>query len=71
MADMPHGMMGRSGTLLEKLAAREKAMSAQLDGIRRLGTAFDPVYAALSADQKKTADALMIGPMGVMGMGMM
>jgi hypothetical protein len=73
MADMPHGMamMGGSGTLPEKLAAREKAMSAHLDGIRKLRTAFDPLYAALSADQKKTADSLMIGPMGVMGMGTM
>jgi len=25
----------------------------------------------LSADQKKTADELMVGPMGMMGMGMM
>ena len=73
MADMPHGMamMGGSGTLPERLAAREKAITAHLDGIRRLRTAFDPLSAALSADQKKAADGLMIGPMGVMGMGMM
>jgi hypothetical protein len=70
MADMPHGMamMGGSGTLPERLAAREKVITAHLDGIRRLRTAFDPLYAALSADQKKAADGLMIGPMGVMGM---
>jgi hypothetical protein len=73
MADKPHSMamMGGSGTLPEKLAAREKAMTAHLDGLRKLRSAFEPLYAALTADQKKTADSLMIGPMGVMGMGMM
>lgn len=72
MAGMPHDMpmMGGSGTLPEKLAAHEKMMAAHLDGMRRLRTTLDPLYAALSDDQKKTADGLMIGPMGVMGMGM-
>jgi hypothetical protein len=42
-----------------------------LEALRRLRSAIDPLYAALSIDQKKTADDLMIGPMGVMGMGMM
>jgi hypothetical protein len=46
-------------------------MAAHLDGLRKLRTAFDPLYTSLSADQKKAADSLMIGPMGVMGMGMM
>jgi hypothetical protein len=70
MAGMPHGMamMGGSATLPEKLASHEKMMAAHLDGLRKLRTAFDPLYAALSTDQKKTADGLMIGPMGVMGM---
>jgi len=74
MTDMPHGMGmigGASGTLPEKLAAHEKMLTAHLDGMRKLRTAFDPLYAALNADQKKMADSLMIGPMGVMGMGMM
>lgn len=72
MTGMPHGMtVGGSGALPEKLASHEKMLVAHLDAMRRLRTAFDPLYAALSADQKKTADGLMIGPMGVMGMGMM
>lgn len=73
MTQMPHGMgmMGDSGTLPEKLAAHEKMMIAHLDGLRKLRIAFDPLYVALNADQKQAADALMIGPMGVMGMGMM
>lgn len=69
MAGIPHGMMGSPGTLPEKLAAHEKALAAHLDGVRRLRTAFDPLYAALSPGQKKAADGLMIGPMGVMGIG--
>ena len=73
MAAMPAGMgmMGGSANLPGRLATHEKAMAAHLDGLRKLRTAFDPLYASLSADQKKTADSLMIGPMGVMGMGMM
>ncbi len=72
MADMPHGMAmtGGSGTLPEKLVAHEKMLAVHMDGLRKLRTAFDPLYPALNADQKKTADSLMIGPTGVMGMGM-
>ncbi len=67
------GCMGMNtpGTLPEKLAARDNALTAHLDALRKLRTALDPLYAALSADQKKTADSMVIGPMGVMGMGMM
>jgi hypothetical protein len=36
-----------------------------------LGRTVEPLYAALSDDQKKTADQLMIGPMGMTSMGMM
>ena len=61
-------MMQTSGTPPEKLAAREKAMTAHLEALRKLKTAIEPLYAALSDDQKKMADQLMIGPMS---MGMM
>jgi hypothetical protein len=73
MAEMPKvmPMMGSAATLPDKLAAHEKMIAAQLDGMGKLRAAFDPLYAALSAGQKKTADGLMIGPMGVMGMEMM
>jgi hypothetical protein len=64
-------MMQSPGTLPEKLAACVKAMSTQLEALRKLKTAVEPLYAALSDDQKKTADQLMIGPMGMMSMGMM
>ncbi len=73
MADMPNGMpmMGSTATLPDKLAINEKMMAAHLDALRKLRTAVEPLYAAFNADQKKTADELMIGPMGIMGMKMM
>jgi hypothetical protein len=58
--------MGQDGTLPDRLAAREKHLSARLDAIRKLKAAADPLYAALSADQKKTADELVMSPMGMM-----
>ena len=68
MGDMAGGMMGGSqtATLLDKLAMREKMMTAHLEALRRFKAAVDPLYAALSDEQKKTADELMIGPMGMM-----
>jgi len=71
MMPMMQSMMQPSGTLPEKLAGREKAMTAHLEALRKLKAAIDPLYAALSDEQKKTADQLVVGPMGIMGMGMM
>src|SRR6516162_11932225 len=69
MSEMTSGMMGRSqstATLPEKLALREKMMTAHLEALRKFKAAVDPLYAALSDDQKKTADEVLIGPMGMM-----
>jgi len=65
---MPGGMMGagQSATLPDKLAMREKMITAHLEGLRKLKTAVDPLYAALSDEQKKTADEIMLTPMGMM-----
>ena len=71
MMPVMQSMMQPSGTLPEKLAGREKAMTAHLEALRKLKAAIDPLYAALSDEQKKTADQLAVGPMGIMGMGMM
>lgn len=60
-------MMPPSGTLPEKLAAREKIMTAHLDVLRKLRAAVEPLYVTLNDDQKKTADELIIGPMGAWG----
>lgn len=68
MGGMAEGMMGsmQTGTLPEKLAAREKLMTAHLEALRKFKAAVDPFYAALSDEQKKTADELLLGPMGMM-----
>jgi LTXXQ motif family protein len=65
---MSGGMMGnwQTGTLPDKLALREKMMTAHLDALRQFKAAVDPLYAALSPEQKKTADQLLMGPMGMM-----
>ena len=68
MGDMAGGMMGGSQTakLPERLAMREKMMTAHLEALRKFKAAADPLYAALSDEQKKTADELLMGPMGMM-----
>jgi hypothetical protein len=65
---MSGGMMGSSQTaaLPDKLALREKMMTAHLEALRKYRAAVDPFYAALSDEQKKTADELLMGPMGMM-----
>jgi hypothetical protein len=65
MAAMSGGM-SQAEALPDKLARREKMMAAHLDALRRFRAAVDPLYAALDPDQKKTADQLLIGPMGMM-----
>ena len=57
---------GQSATLPERLATREKFLTARLDALRNLKAAVDPLYAALSDEQKKTADEIMLTPMGMM-----
>jgi len=67
IGDMPDGMMGiwRAARLPESLASLEEKMTAQLEAVRRVKAAVDPLYEALSDDQNKTADELILGPMGV------
>ena len=67
IGDMPDGMMGiwRAARLPESLASLEEKMTAQLEAVRRVKAAGDPLYEALSDDQKKTADELILGPIGV------
>jgi LTXXQ motif family protein len=68
MGGMAEGMMGsaQGATLPDKLSSREKMMTARLEALRKLKAAVDPLYAALSDEQKKTADELIMGPMGMM-----
>ena len=68
MQAMPHPMMGMNtaATLPDKLAAREAMLAARLEAVRKLKAAADPLYAALTTDQKKTADEIVLDPMGMM-----
>jgi hypothetical protein len=68
MGEMSGGMMGASQatTLPDKLAMGEKMMTAHVDALHRFKAAVEPLYATLSDEQKKTADELLMGPMGMM-----
>ena len=55
-----------AGKLPDRLAAREKTMNAQLEALRKFKGVVEPLYAALSDEQKKTADELLMSPMGMM-----
>jgi hypothetical protein len=57
---------GTAATLPARLERQEKMLTAHLNSVKTLREAADPLYALLSDDQKKGADALMIGPMGMM-----
>ncbi len=65
---MSGGMMetSQATTLPNKLTLREKLMTARVDALRQFKAAVDPLYAALSPEQKKAADELLMGPMGMM-----
>jgi hypothetical protein len=57
---------GSTASLPDRLDQNEQLMAAQLDAMRATNKALKPLYAALSDDQKKTADQLFWGPMGMM-----
>jgi LTXXQ motif family protein len=50
--------------LPERLGLHEKMLAAHLEALGKLNAALTPLYAALSDEQKQTADELMLGPMG-------
>lgn len=57
---------GQSNTLPERLARHEKMLAAHFSSVKSLEEALQPLYASLSDAQKKIADKMMIGPMGMM-----
>jgi LTXXQ motif family protein len=62
-------MMGKRDSqvsLPDRLDQGEQLMAAQLEAVRATDKALKPLYAALSDGQKKTADQLFWGPMGMM-----
>jgi len=48
-----------SGSALDLLHSYEALGEAQLDSLKKIATAFDPLYADLSDSQKKIADAIL------------
>jgi len=64
-----HEQMMQSGapaTLPEQLDRHEKMLTAHMAAFKTLKDALGPLYASFSDEQKKTADGLMVGPMGMM-----
>jgi hypothetical protein len=57
---------GGAATLPSRLDRQEKLLSAHLSAVQTLKDALGPLYSALTDDQKKIADGLMVGPMGMM-----
>ncbi len=67
--DAMHKNMMESGavpSLPDKLQHHAKMAAAHLANLNAIKDALDPLYASFSDDQKKLADGLRIGPMGVM-----
>ena len=70
-ADMPMMAEASAPQLLARLDSQERMLTARLEGVRGMKAAFAPLYGALSAEQRKTADDLLANHMGLMPLGMM
>jgi hypothetical protein len=56
---------GAAASLSEKLERHAKMAAGHLSSLQSIKAALDPLYASLSDEQKKIADGLRIGPMGL------
>jgi hypothetical protein len=73
MTEMRKTMMAGQGapsTLPERLAREENMVTAHLGALKKTEQAVAQLYAVLTDEQKKVADKIVLGPMG-MPMGMM
>jgi len=57
---------GAAASLPEKLEHHAKMAAGHLASLQAIKAALEPLYASFSDEQKKFADGLKIGPMGVM-----
>ncbi len=57
---------GAAPSLPDKLQHHAKMAAVHLTNLNAIKAALDPLYASLSDEQKKVADGLRIGPMGLM-----
>jgi hypothetical protein len=65
---MQGGMMGQgsaSASAPDRLDRMEKMMSVMLEAVKGTKAALAPLYAAFTEEQKKMADQLIHGPMGM------
>jgi LTXXQ motif family protein len=65
---MQSGMMGHDGASVnapDRLDRMEKMMTAMLEAVKATKAALAPLYAVLTDEQKKVADQLIHGPMGL------
>ena len=65
---MQGGRMGQDGasmSALDRLDHMEKMMSGMLEAVRGTRAALAPLYAVFTEEQKKVADQLIHGPMGM------
>jgi len=60
-----HGRVGTDVPLPDRVAAQANAFAAHAEEMAKLKAVLDPLYASLSAEQKKTADEIVFSPMGV------
>ncbi len=69
MSSIVSGMAGAAQpSLVERFALQEKWLAARLEGTRAIKAALGNLIAALSDDQKKSADELLAPHMGMMAM---
>ncbi|MDO9499314.1 Spy/CpxP family protein refolding chaperone [Falsiroseomonas sp.] len=67
---MQQAMGSSSGTAPEQMERRVALLSAHLEAMRAISAAATPFYAALSEEQRRTADELMAEHLRGMRMGM-
>lgn len=60
----------KAKTLIERLDAHERFMTARLDEIKQIKAAWSELYQGLSESQKKEADEIVLPMMGMGGPGM-
>lgn len=67
MDDSHRQLMTPAGdTLPARLGKVDKSLAGHLAAVKAVEEALQPLYASLSEEQKKVADAIRIGPMGMM-----
>jgi hypothetical protein len=53
-------------TLPERLSGLEQRLTQHVENIKSIKAALEPLYATFDDEQKKIADGLMVGPLGIM-----